>query len=91
MTTPSNYGSPITGTLTASTAVVLVNNLQLPATLVLNSTEGGKAIALSVDGTTFFPSITPTATKTGQLYFVLTFPVLGIQFTGAADDTYSIL
>jgi len=87
-----NYGSPITGTLTGTTATVVLPNLVYPATLVLNSAAGGRAIQLSLDsGTTFLTAVTPTGTATGQIYYVLTFPVTTVKFTGAAADTYSIL
>lgn len=87
-----NYGSPITGTLTGTTATVGIPNLVYPATLVLNSAASGRAIQLSFDGgTTFYSAVTPTGTATGQLYYVLNFPVTTVKFTGAAADTYSIL
>jgi len=87
-----NYGSPITGTLTGTTATVAIPILVYPATIVLNSAAGGRTIQLSVDnGNTFYSAVTPTGTETGQIYYVLTFPVTTIKFTGAANDTYSIL
>jgi len=87
-----NYGSPITGTLTGTTATVAIPSLVYPATLVLNSAAGGRAIQLSLDnGTTFLTAVTPTGTVTGQIYYVLNFPVTTVKFTGAAADTYSIL
>jgi hypothetical protein len=87
-----NYGSPITGTLTGTTATVAIPNVVYPATIVLNSANGSRAIQLSLDnGTTFYTAVTPTGTETGQIYYVLTFPVTTIKFTGAANDTYSIL
>lgn len=87
-----NYGSPITGTLTGTTATVGIPNLVYPATLVLNSAAGGRTIQLSLDnGTTFYSAVTPTGTETGQIYYVLTFPVTTVKFTGAAADTYCIL
>ena len=87
----TNYGSPINGTLTGSTAIVNAVGIQLPATLILNSTASGKAIAFSLDGTNYYPAVTPTGSITGQLYYVLNFPVSKIEFTGAVNDTYSIL
>jgi len=87
-----NYGSPITGILTGTTATVAIPNLVYPATLVLNSSDEGRAIQLSLDsGTTFLTAVTPTGTATGQIYYVLTFPITTVKFTGVADDTYSIL
>jgi len=87
-----NYGSPITGTLTGTTATVAVPTLLSPATIVLNSAAGGRTIQFSLDnGATFYPAVTPTGTETGQIYYVLTFPVTTLKFTGAANDTYSIL
>jgi len=87
-----NYGSPITGTLTGTTATVAVPNVVYPATIVLNSAAGGRAIQLSLDnGATFYSAVTPTGTETSQIYYVLNFPVTTIKFTGAAADTYSIL
>ena len=87
-----NYGSPITGTLTGTTATLALPMLSFPATLVLNSSAGGRAIQLSYDnGATYFPAVTPTYTATGQIVYVLTAPVTTIKFTGAANDTYSII
>jgi len=87
-----NYGSPITGTLTGTTLEVLVPNLVYPATIVLNSAAGGRAIQLSLDsGATFLTAVTPTGTATGQIYYVLNFPVTTLKFTGVAADTYAIL
>jgi len=89
-----NFGSPITGTLTGTTATVSITTSQVafPATIVLNSTTGGRAIQLSLDnGASFLSAVTPTGTATGQIYYVLTFPVTNIKFTGAAADTYTIL
>ena len=87
-----NYGSPISGTLTGTTATVAVPNVVYPATIVLNSAAGGRAIQLSLDnGATFYSAVTPTGTETSQIYYVLTFPVTNIKFTGAANDTYSII
>jgi len=89
-----NYGSPITGTLTGTTAVVSLpqGGVQYPATLVLNSSNGSRAIQLSFDnGTTYYPAVTPTLTETGQLVYALTYPATTVKFTGAANDTYTIL
>jgi len=89
-----NYGSPITGTLTGTTATVAISAtaVSFPATLVLNSAAGGRAIQLSLDnGTSFYGAVTPTGSETGQIYYVLTFPVTTVKFTGAANDTYAIL
>jgi len=89
-----NYGSPISGTLTGTTATVAipVTAVVTPTTLVLNSSAVGRAIQLSLDnGATFLTAVTPTGTATGQIYYVLNFPVTTVKFTGAASDTYSIL
>lgn len=88
-----NYGSPITGTLTTGTTVeVLVPNLVYPATIVLNSEDTDRAIQLSLDnGVSYYTKVTPTGSLTGQIYYVLTFPVTKIKFTGVATNTYSII
>lgn len=87
-----NYGSPITGTLTGTSAVVQVTAMQIPASIALTSAAVGRAIQLSYDnGATYFPAVTPTYTATGQIVYVLTAPVTTIKFTGAANDTYSII
>ena len=87
-----NYGSPITGTLTGTTATVTLPMLAFPATLVLNSSAGGRAIQLSFDsGATFYAAVTPTLSETGQLVYALTYPATTVKFTGATNDTYSIL
>ena len=87
---PYNYGSPITGTLAASTAVVTVPTILAPATVLFTSTTS-PTIQFSLDGTNFYPAVTPTGSMTGQIYFVLTFPVKALKFTGAINDTYAIL
>jgi hypothetical protein len=87
-----NYGSPITGTLTGTTATVALPILSFPATLVLNSSNGSRAIQLSFDnGTTFYTAVTPTLSETGQIVYSLPYPATTVKFTGAANDTYSIL
>ncbi len=87
-----NYGSPITGTLTSTTVVVTFPNEPMPASIVLNSASGTRAIQFSFDnGTTFYPAVTPTYSETGQIVYVLNFPVTTIQFTGAVNDTYAII
>lgn len=87
-----NFGSPITGTLASTTAVVAIPNTPMPATIVLNSAAGGRAIQFSFDnGATYYAAVTPTYTETSQIAYVLTFPVTTIKFTGAANDTYTIL
>jgi hypothetical protein len=85
-----NYGSPITGTLTGTTATVNLPNVVYPATIVFNSTTT-PTIQFSLDGTKFYTAVTPTGSTIGQIYYVLTFPVAAIKFSGAAADTYSIL
>jgi hypothetical protein len=87
-----NYGSPITGTLTGTTATVTLPVLYYPATLVLNSANGSRAIQLSFDsGSTFYTAVTPTLSETGQIVYALTYPATTVKFTGVAGDTYSIL
>ena len=87
-----NYGSPITGTLTSTTAVVQFPNEPMPASIVLNSASGTRAIQFSFDnGVTFYPAVTPTYTEANQIVYVLNFPVTTLQFTGVANDTYSII
>jgi hypothetical protein len=87
-----NYGSPITGTLISTTAQVTLPNAPMPASLVLNSASGSRAIQFSFDnGATFYPAVTPTYSETGQIVYVLNFPVTTVQFTGAVNDTYAII
>lgn len=87
----TNYGSPISGTLTGTTAIVNTIGIQIPASIMLKSADSGKAIQLSFDGTTYLAAVTPTYTPTGQIVYVLNFPVASVKFTGAAADTYKIL
>jgi hypothetical protein len=92
MENPSNYGSPITGTLTSTTATASLNNQRIPSTVVLNSAAGGRTIQFSFDnGATFYAAVTPTYSESSQIAYVLNFPVTTIKFTGATNDTYSIL
>lgn len=89
-----NYGSPIKGTLATTTLNVALPNpgVQYPLSIVLNSAAGGRAIQLSFDdGASFLPAVTPTLTAIGQLVYVLTYPATTVKFTGAANDTYTIL
>jgi len=91
MTNPTSYGSALKGTLTATTAIVAVNNLKPISTLVLTSATS-PTIQLSLDGgSTYYPAVTPTGTESGQIYYVLNFPVTNIKFTGAINDTWAIL
>jgi hypothetical protein len=87
----TNYGSPIIGTIdNTGSAVVNVAGILTPiSTLVLVSSSG--AMAFSVDGGDSYYDITPTATKTGQMYFVLNFPVTNIGFSGSEGDYWAIL
>ena len=89
----TNYGSPIIGNIDATgSAVVKVAGILTPSsTLVLVSSAQNAAMAFSVDGGDSYYDITPTATKTGQMYFVLTFPVTNIGFSGSEGDTWAIL
>ena len=87
-----NYGSPIVGTLTGTSAIVQIPNIPYPASIILNSSESGRTIQLSFDfGTTWMPAVTPTLTATGQIVYSLTYPCTHVKFTGAAEDTYTIL
>jgi hypothetical protein len=87
-----NYGSPVVGTLTGTTATVTLYNAPYPLTLVLNSSAGGRAIQLSFDnGDTYYTAVTPTLTEVGQIVYALTYPATTVKFTGAANDTYTIL
>lgn len=87
-----NYGSPISGTLSGTTATISLPALVYPATLVLNSSNGSRAIQLSFDnGSTFYTAVTPTLSETGQIVYALTYPATTVKFTGANGDTYSIL
>lgn len=86
-----NYGSPITGKLTAATANVPVVGLSYPVSVVLNSAAAGKQIQFSFDGgATFYPAVTPTYTSANQIVYELTIKVTNILFTGAINDTYSL-
>lgn len=90
----NNYGSPINGTLTGTTATVAIPNtvVAYPATLVLNSSNGSRAIQLSFDnGATFYPAVTPTLSETSQIVYALNYPATTVKFTGVANDTYTIL
>jgi len=86
----TNYGSPITGILITTTAIVNVVATQYPMSIALNTTDSGKKIEFSFDGANYYTA-TPTGSMTGQIYYVLNFPVKTVKFTGVANDTYSIL
>ena len=92
MTKPTNYGSPIKGTITTGTTdVITLTNVQYPASIALNSTSGGRAIAISFGEGTGFYTITPTLTASDQIVSVLTYPVTKIRVTGTSGDTYTII
>lgn len=87
-----NYGSPIVGTLTGTSATVQVPNIPYPASIILNSAELTRAIQLSFDfGDTWMTAVTPTLTATSQIVYALTYPCTHVKFTGVAEDTYTIL
>lgn len=87
-----NYGSQVTGTLTGTTAIVQLPQTPIPATLVLKSSDSGRAIQLSFDnGATYFPAVTPTLTATGEIVYTLPYPPTHVKFTGVANDIYWIL
>lgn len=81
-----------TGNLTATTAIIKIAPTPIPATVVLKSSDAGRAIQLSFDdGATYFPAVTPTLTAAGELVYALTYPATHVKFTGAAADKYFIL
>lgn len=86
----NNYGAPISGTLTSTTAIINFLGERTPAGIALNSTDVSAAISFSFDNTHYYTA-TPTGTMTGQIYYVLTFPVRSIKFTGVSGDTYNII
>lgn len=87
-----NYGSPIVGELSGTSATAQIPNIPYPASVVLNSAAVGRTIQLSFDfGDTWMPAVTPTLTATGQIVYSLIYPCTHVKFTGVAGDTYTIL
>lgn len=79
------------GTLPSSSPVALpMGGAPCPCTITLKSADAGRVIKLSTDGGVeyFIPTVdTTTAT---MLVIAVNAPVSHVQFTGAANDTWSI-
>ena len=72
-------------------AIQQVFNLPSPISIVLNSSASDRTIQLSFDGVNFNPPVTPTYIATGQIVYILNFPVTHVRFNGNLNDTYTIL
>ena len=86
-------GIAVAGTGSAENAVIAtVPNIPKPFSLVLNSTATDRGIQLSVDkGVSFYGPVTPTYSSTGQIVYILNFPVTNVRFNGNLNDTYAII
>ncbi len=85
----TNYN---TGTLTNGTPfVVLASNLQIPATVALNSSAASRLIEYSVDGGIIWQPSVIDVTSTGQLIAKITSTISLLRFTGVAADKWFIL
>ena len=81
-----------TGKLISTTAIVKIAPTPSPTTVILKSSDAGRAIQFSYDnGDFYFPAVTPTLTATGEIVYALNYPATHVKFTGAAADTYFIL
>jgi hypothetical protein len=81
------------GTLPNATPVVVaMADAPLPATAILNSSDAGRKIEVSLDGTVYFTPVYDS-TLTGQIAVSLLSDVFSLRFTGAAAgaDTWSVL
>lgn len=81
-----------TGTLTNSTPVVIgVSSFNIPFTVSLKSSSAGRLIRVSFDGGASYITPTMTHVDTNSMMCVINAPVTHVQFTGVANDTWSIL
>lgn len=67
-----------------------MGNLLLPLTIQLNSTDGGRKIELSCDGTNFFEP-TYDVNVAGYLTVVINAPYYQVKCTGALNDNIYII
>lgn len=89
MNVPSQWA---TGTIPSSgTLALAVGNGLPPFAVQLTSTNGSRAISVSLDGGNKFFPLTPTATIASAIYATVNYPVSQFLFAGAAGDTVEIL
>lgn len=86
--------------LTATTQVVATGGsmtphspaIQIPVSITLISTAGGRAIQLSTDGgLNFWPAVTPTLTSTPEIQYTCAFPITHIQVTSSGTGDKLVL
>jgi hypothetical protein len=65
-------------------------HLFIPATITLTSTDAGRKIELSTDGTNYYQP-TYDVTQAGMINVSVQSPIRTFKITGAAGDTWSIL
>lgn len=78
------------GTLSGATASKAMSGAPCPCTVTLGSTNGSRAIQITTDGTNYF---TPTydANTTAMINVTISAPVVAVQFTGQAGDTWTVV
>lgn len=90
-TNASMSGFPfIDGKLKTVLDVIPMAGAPLPATVTLTSTDAGRKIEVSTDGTNFFQP-TYDATVTAFINVVLRGSVRSIRLSGAVNDPWSVL
>lgn len=79
-----------TETLTGATLTLEMGNIVIPCTVTLASSEVGRKIEISTDGTNFFE---PDLDKSAAGFIVTSIfaPIAKIKVTGAASDVLSIV
>lgn len=78
------------GTLTGTTWVEGMAGANLPSTVTLKSSAGGRKIEISTDGGTEYFTPNYDYSSATMLVVSITAPVSHVRFTGAANDTWSV-
>jgi hypothetical protein len=88
----SRVNRKVNKTLVGTTVDVDVTDMVAPLTITLNSVAGGRAIEISTteSGENFFNPGYETS-HASQLVAGITIDIARVRFTGAANDTWSIL
>jgi hypothetical protein len=88
----SRVNRKVNKTLVGTTVDVDVTDMVAPLTITLNSVAPGRAIEISTNqsGESFFNPGYETS-HPNQLISAITIDIARVRFTGAANDTWSIL
>ena len=79
------------GALSNTTPIVIeLTHTNVPCTIWLNSTAGGRLIELSVDEGTLYFTPTYSPSNANQLIVAVSSPISHVRITGQAADTWGI-